>query len=210
MATRSRRCGALTYRVNAAQLALLCRKSQRLLKGQRSGSMNKTLIAVLTLGAAVSFNHGSCFAQATPAQTNASQNTEAAIDQDIDLLRKDIRSQKKQLIAANLPLTDAEAQKFWPVYDQYTAELVQINNDKYALIKEYARDFGTMTDAKADDWTVRILKLDANVSNLRQKYLSNFQRVLSPKKTALYEQVERKAQMLIDLQLSAQIPLVQP
>jgi hypothetical protein len=172
--------------------------------------MNKTLITVLTLSATVSFNQGPSFAQATPAQTGASQNTEAAIDQDIDLLRKDIRSQKKQLIAANLPLTDGEAQKFWPVYDQYTAELVQINNDKYALIKEYARDFGTMTDAKADDWTVRILKLDANVSNLRQKYLSNFQRVLSPKKTALYEQVERKAQMLIDLQLSAQIPLVQP
>jgi hypothetical protein len=172
--------------------------------------MNKAMIAVLTLGAAVSFNHASSFAQATPAQTSASQSTEAAIDQDIDLLRKDIRSQKKQLIAANLPLTDAEAQKFWPVYDQYTAELVQINNDKYALIKEYARDFGTMTDAQADDWTVRVLKLDANVSTLRQKYLSNFQKVLSPKKTALYEQVERKAQMLIDLQLSAQIPLVQP
>ena len=30
-------------------------------------------------------------------------------------MRQDIRSQKKQLIAANLQLTDAEATKFWPV-----------------------------------------------------------------------------------------------
>jgi hypothetical protein len=107
-------------------------------------------------------------------------------------------------------LTDAEAQKFWPLYDQYTAELVQTNNDKYALIKEYAKDYGTMTDAQAEDWTSRVLKLDANVAALRLKYLPLFQKVLSPKKTALYEQVERKAQMLIDLQLSLQIPLVQP
>ena len=172
--------------------------------------MKKTLIAMLAVGAAVSLNHGSAFAQAGSAQTSTTQNTEAAIDQDIDLLRKDIRSQKKQLIAANVQLTDAEAQKFWPVYDQYTAELVQTNNDKYALIKEYAKDYGTMTDAQADDWTSRVLKLDANVAALRLKYLPLFQKVLSPKKTALYEQVERKAQMLIDLQLSLQIPLVQP
>ena len=44
-------------------------------------------------------------------------------NQDIDLLRKDLRSQRKQLIAANLKLTDTEAAKFWPVYEQYIVEL---------------------------------------------------------------------------------------
>jgi len=126
------------------------------------------------------------------------------------MFRKDIRSQKKQIIAANLPLTDTEAQKFWPVYDQYTAELVQINNDKYALIKEYAQGYDTMTDAQAQDWTKRALTMDANVAALRQKYLPNFYKVLPPKKTALYEQVERKVQMLIDAQLALQLPLIQP
>jgi hypothetical protein len=43
-------------------------------------------------------------------------------DQDLQLLRKDLRSQRKHLIGANLPLTDAEAVKFCPVYDQYQAE----------------------------------------------------------------------------------------
>jgi hypothetical protein len=53
-------------------------------------------------------------------------------------MRKDIRSQKKQLVAQNLKLTDAEATKFWPIYDRYTAELVKINDKKYATIQEYA------------------------------------------------------------------------
>ena len=90
-------------------------------------------------------------------------------------------------------LTDTEAQKFWPVYEEFTEQLVMINNDKYALIKEYAQNYGTMTDAQADNWTQRILAVDANVSALRQKYWKNFSQVLPPKKTALYEHVESRA-----------------
>ena len=101
------------------------------------------------------------------------------------MLRKDIRSQKKQIIAANVHLTDAEAQKFWPVYDQYTAALVQVNNDKYALIKEYANSYGTMTDAQADDWAKRMLQLDVNVAALRLKFLPAFQGPLSQEDSPL-------------------------
>ncbi|HEX3471036.1 MAG TPA: hypothetical protein VHT28_07605 [Silvibacterium sp.] len=170
--------------------------------------MKRSFLAILALSGAVLLTHQPAFAQDSSTQAGATQN--AQIDQDITLLRKDIRSQKKQLIAANVPLTDAEAQAFWPVYDQYTAELVAINNDKYALIKEYAQNYGTMTDAQADDWTQRLLKLDVNVAGLRQKYWPNFRKVLPAKKTALYIQVERRAQALIDLQISSQVPLVQP
>lgn len=170
--------------------------------------MKKSLLAVLALNWMVLFSHQSTFAQDANTQVGTTQG--AQIDQDIDLLRKDIRSQKKQLIAANVPLTDAEAQKFWPVYDQYTAELVAIHNDKYQLIKEYAQSYDTMTDAQADDWSRRLLKQDADVAALRQKYWSNFRKVLPPKKAALYEQIERRAQMLIDLQISSQVPLVAP
>src|SRR5271168_3859252 len=164
--------------------------------------MKKIVIAVLILAGVILTNDRVLFAQDSASPT--------VPDQDILLLRKDIRSQKKQLIAANLPLTDAEAQKFWGVYDQYTEELVSINNDKYALIKEYAQNYGTMTETQADDWTQRLLRLDANVAALRQKYWTNFRKVLPAKKTALYEQIERRAQMLIDIQIAAQIPLVQP
>jgi len=172
--------------------------------------MKKPLLALLAVSGAMLLCYSPARAQNATTQTSADQNAQPSIDQDIALLRQDIRSQKKQLIAVNLQLTDAEATKFWPVYDQYTAELATINNDKYALVKEYAQNYGNMTDAQADDWTKRLLKVDASVAALRQKYQPNFRAVLPAKKAALYEQLERRAQMLIDLQLSAQIPLVQP
>ncbi len=172
--------------------------------------MKQSLLAVLVISGAALLSHPSAVAQASGATASAPPSSQSSMSQDIDLLRKDIRSQKKQIIAANMPLTDTEAQAFWPVYDQYTAELVKINNDKYALIQEYAQSYGSMTDAQADNWSARALKLDADVAALRQKYWPNFRKVLPAKKAALYEQIERRAQMLIDVQLASQIPLLQP
>lgn len=172
--------------------------------------MKKPLLAVLAFGCVTFFAGTSAIAQDTQAQTSANQSAQSSTDKDIDLLRKDIRSQKKQLIAANVPLTDAEAQAFWPVYDRYTADLVNVNNDKYQLIKEYAQGYDTITDAQADDWSMRLLKLDSAVTSLRLQYQPAFRKVLPAKKAALYEQIERKAQLLIDVQVAAAIPIAQP
>src|SRR5678816_3141987 len=59
------------------------------------------------------------------AQPLAPPNDQHVIsDQDIALMRQDIRSHKKQLVAQSLTLTDAEATRFWPIYDRYVAEPV--------------------------------------------------------------------------------------
>ncbi len=172
--------------------------------------MKRPLLAAFVLSAVTLAACSSTYAQSAGGATGANPNSQASMDQNLELLRKDIRSQKKQLIAANVPFTDAEAQVFWPVYDKYTAELATANNEKYTVIKEYAESNGNMTDAQADDWTKRILKLDSDVAALRAKYQPMFRKILPAKKCALYMQVERQAQMMIDTQISMQIPLVQP
>src|SRR5271154_1924960 len=121
--------------------------------------------------------------QSSPQTAPAAQGS---VDQDVDLLRKDIRSQKKQIIAANLQLTDAEAVRFWPLYDQYTAELVKINDAKYAAIKDYATNYSTLTDDQAVALTRQIVGVEQSVAQLRLKYMSVFDTVISGKKTALF------------------------
>ena len=145
----------------------------------------------------------------TPQQTQSTPSAQSNVDQDVDLMRKDIRSQKKQIIAANLQLTDTEAEKFWPLYDQYTAELVKINDAKYAALKSYAAAYNTMTDDQAVQLTKQVLGVDQNVAQLRQKYLPLFGKVISGKKTALFYQLDRRLVALIDLQLASEVPLIQ-
>jgi len=169
--------------------------------------VNKKL-ALLVLAGAFFMSGPKAHAQAA-ASSSAGSSSQTAADQDIQLLRQDIRSQKKQLIAANLKLTDAESEKFWPVYDQYTTDLVKINNQKYALVKEYADNWGNMTDDQALSYIQRWLAVDQQVSALRAKYVAIVNKVLTGKKTATFFQLERRVQMMIDIQLASQLPLVQ-
>jgi hypothetical protein len=141
-------------------------------------------------------------AQASPADQKATA-------EEIELMRKDIRSMRKHLVAANLKLTDTEGTKFWPVYDQYIAELVTINNTKYDLLKEYFNNYGQLTDKQADRMTKRLLGLDLSVAQLRQKYQPIFRAVVPAKVAATFFQLDRRIAMMIDLQLGSQIPLVQ-
>jgi hypothetical protein len=145
------------------------------------------------------------------AQTASSQANDPHVikDQDLELFRKDIRSQKKQLVAANLKLTDAEATKFWPVYDRYTADLIKINDKKYGLIQEYADHWGTMTDEQASSFVRQWLDVDIAIAQLRQKYVPEVAQVLNGRKTATFFQLDRRISMMIDLQLSSNVPIVQ-
>ena len=136
---------------------------------------------------------------------NSAQNT---TDQDIDLLRKDVRSQKRQIIASTLQLSDQEAVKFWPLFDQYTADLVKINDAKYAAIKEYAASYSSMTDDQAMDLVRKMLDVDRSVAELRLRYTPMFNNVIPGRKTAVFFQLDRRLVMLIDLQLASQIPMI--
>ena len=137
-------------------------------------------------------------------------DVEGITDEDIQMLRKDIRSQRKQLIAANMTLSDAEAEKFWPVYEQYVSDLVKINGTKYALIKQYVQTHGALSDTEAESAVDQWINVDQSVAELRKKYIPQFRKVLSPKNTALFYQLDRRVQLMIDLQLASSIPMVEP
>ncbi len=147
--------------------------------------MNKKVLVVAALAVACLAASSRTFAQATGGQqatASPSQTGQVMSSQDVDLLRKDIRSKKKQLIVANLKLTEAEATKFWPVYDQYTQELIGINDKKYALIKQYAENWGGITDDQAMIWVRDWLDLDTAVTQLRSKYVPLVRAVLPVKR----------------------------
>jgi hypothetical protein len=142
----------------------------------------------------------------TPATIDASQ---ASPDDFVDLLRKDVRSQKKQIIAENMGLSDAEAEKFWPVYDQYATELSKIYDVKIALLKDYADNYSSMTGEQAENYVRKRDKVEQSVMQLRLKYMPAFRKVLSGRETALFYQLDWRLGLAVDVQL-IHVPLINP
>ena len=158
-------------------------------------------VAAMVILNGISLSHSS-------AQTPANASAQSSTDQDIDLLRKDVRSQKKQIIAANLQLTDTEAVKFWPIYDQYAADVAKIGDARVALIKDYAANYDTMTDDQANLFIHRAAAIDQQFTDARSKYVPIFEKAIPAKKTALWYQIDRRLDLLINLQLAGNIPVV--
>ena len=127
---------------------------------------------------------------------------------DVEMLRANLRANRKNLMAQNMNLTADEATKFWPIFDQYRKEAIKPNDERWALIKEYAANYNTITDAQAEDYMKRATAVDQQLLALRLRYVPVFEKVISAKKAALWYQIDRHIDLLINLQLSTVIPMV--
>jgi len=128
-------------------------------------------------------------------------------DEDIALLRKDLRAMKMQVIGQNMSLSEDEGQKFWPIYNHYVKDLQVVNDQKYALLKQYAEMWSTMSDQDAMIYVRHWLEVDGQAQALRLRYVPVVSQVLPGKKAATFFQLDRRLNMIVDLQLFSQIPL---
>jgi hypothetical protein len=178
---------------------------------EESDIVNKLILALAVLAGIHLCRDSNVLAQNRPVPSTGVlvKNADNLSDQQLALMHRQIESVKRQLIAANLTLTDTEATKFWPVYEQYSAEFKKITDTKSALIKEYADGYGSLTDEQADSLIRRWLDSDIAAFELRRKYLPIFRQVLNGKITATFFQVEHRINAIIDLQLTSQLPLMQ-
>jgi hypothetical protein len=173
----------------------------------------KSFIPVLVVVCALFVCNLSIFAQvsqkpAAQSVSGADAQSNSVSDKDIEMLRADLRAQRKQITAQNMTLTADEATKFWPIFDQYRQEAIKPNDERWAVIKDYAANYNAMTDAQAQEYMQRANTVDQQLLALRMKYVPVFEKVISPKKTALWYQIDRRIDLLINLQLSAVIPMV--
>ena len=156
------------------------------------------MVAALTAGASSVI----AFAQATETATGVQ------VQADIELLRRDLRSEKKKILAANLPLTPDEATRFWPVYDQYALDMSKHYDVFYQVIKDYATNQKTLTDDQANTMIKKWSDEQVAVAQTRQKWVPQIQKVLPGKKAALFFQIDRRLYAAMDLQVASEIPLV--
>src|SRR5215470_10577147 len=112
-----------------------------------------------------------------PPEIAISDDSQPPSDQEIQMLRRDLRSQKKQMVAANMSLTDSEAEKFWPVYDRYATDMAKIYDTKIALAEEYLDNYKTMSGDDAESYIRRRAAVEERVMQLRLTYVPEFRKV---------------------------------
>jgi hypothetical protein len=127
----------------------------------------------------------------------------------LELLRSDLRTEKVEIVTEALQLSEADAAAFWPIYRQYETELSALGDRRIALIKQFADAWGAVTDEAAsgfaDDW----FAIQKDRLKLREKYFGRIEKATSSKIAARFTQVENTLGMLLDLQIAAELPLLE-
>lgn len=132
-----------------------------------------------------------------------------AQDDLLEILRSDLKTQKVAIITDAMEFTEQESGVFWPLYKEYDFELTKLNDLRIATVKDFANNFDTMTDVKAEELIKQSLKFQKDRVSLREKYFKKFKKILPVIKAAKFMQVENQLTNFIDAQLSAEIPLIE-
>ena len=127
----------------------------------------------------------------------------------VDLMRKDIRTQKQSLVDQAMELEAAQKSQFWGIYDAYQKALNPIGDQRVANIKKYADNIDKMTDVIADELAAKMLDIEAQRTALKKKYYAEFKAKMGARVAARFLQVETTIGLLLDLQIASEVPILQ-
>ena len=165
--------------------------------------MKRQLLSAAVAAFVLVSGSGLAFAQAQ--QAPASQ---AAVDQAIEQLRKDARTDINTLITASMQFSADDAAKFWPLYKTYAQARKSLTDERIAIIKDYAKNFTAMTDAKALELMQRALGLEEKAAAAKRTFLADMQKAFPGKTVARFYQVHARIDMLVDAAFAGEVPLV--
>ena len=159
--------------------------------------MKKILCLLVTLSAIISVQAASESDAMLP-----------AIDAQIALVREVANAERTAIVADNVSFTAAESEAFWPLYREYRGEFQVIGDGSLALIKDFAKNYNSMTDEKATELTDEALKLEEKRVKLQKRYAKKFRKVVQPAKVFRVFQIENRINAVSKLKLAAEIPLM--
>jgi len=140
--------------------------------------------------------------------STSAQGQDYDVDAYIEMLRSDVKTEKIAIITEVMDFTEEESSAFWPMYREYELDFSKLGDQRIALIKDYAAHYNEMTDEKAKELISTSIKLQEKRLSLQKKYFKSFQKVLPTIKAAKLIQLENQINLLIDLQIAAELPLI--
>ncbi|MDX2437887.1 MAG: hypothetical protein QNL88_12640 [Acidobacteriota bacterium] len=131
------------------------------------------------------------------------------VDDDIELTRAVVQTERQAVVAANLGLSDAESAVFWPLYKEYRSAVDQATDTRVALLKTYFASFETLTDEEASALLDDFFTYQKNLLKTRTTYAKKMRKALSGRTVARFFQIEHKMDTVIEYEMAGEVPLIQ-
>ena len=134
------------------------------------------------------------------------QDQQPNIDSTIAVVRANMQADRTTLITTGMNFSDKDGAAFWPIYREYQHERSRLDDRRAAVIKEYTQKYPKLTDAEAKAMAGQMFECEANLAELKKKYYNKFNRALPALTVTKFFQLERRIDLLMDMNVEASLP----
>jgi N12 class adenine-specific DNA methylase len=138
----------------------------------------------------------------------ASTSLAQTVQDDVELIRSVVQTERKAVVAKNMELSEAESEAFWPVYNEYEQAMRKVNDKRIELIRKLAAEYQTLTDEQAEALLQESFDFQNERVKVRRNFRKKFGKVLAGKRVARFYQIDGKIDAIIDFDIARTIPLV--
>jgi len=119
-----------------------------------------------------------------------------------------LEAEKVAFFTKELSLTKAEAERFWPIYNDFSNRKDKINRDRKVLYEYVTTNKDNMSDQEVQDALSKFISYQKQETDLIESYNQKFLIILPPKKVMLIYVTENQFKIYILKQIrdTRQVP----
>ncbi len=126
----------------------------------------------------------------------------------MELIKSDMKTEKKIIITEAMQFSENDSKIFWDLYGEYELGMDKLANKRIEYIKEFAENYPNVSNETADDIMDKAFNYFEDRLELRSDFYDDVKDKLGAFTAAKYIQLDMQMQLIIDIQISAALPLL--
>jgi hypothetical protein len=126
----------------------------------------------------------------------------------LEMVKRDINSERRTIVAEALTIPLDQETEFWKMYNEMEQELDILTDKRAKNIEKFADNYENITDDVADDLAKTYFDIISARTKINKAYYKKASKLLSKKEAARFVQLLGQIQLLIDIQIAAEVPLI--
>jgi len=120
---------------------------------------------------------------------------------EIQLMQSLYGMEKRDIVSEFVELSDAQAEEFWALYDEYENQRKELGKKKYELLQSYVNDYGEVKPENADAFMKQAIPLRIKSDKLTDNYYKKIKSKTDPIVAMQFYQIENYLSDAIRMEL---------
>ncbi len=127
----------------------------------------------------------------------------------LELLKRDLNKEKRQLVAEAMDIKEENKTAFWEVYGEYETATNSLIDMRAKNIEKFADNYENLTDDVADEIASTYMSSKASQLKIQKSTYKKLKKLMGAKQAARFIQIMNQVQLLIDVQIASEVPLIE-